>query len=983
MDARSQKLTPKLGPIHDNNPIMSVDSYLGSNLHNFLEKRRVDGRSECSMTGMGDAKGKWFISDEDYPTFLNLMYDYLVTRNLRPNNFIEQRKPDGATPLLVDLDFRYPIEKNLERAFTLDHIQTFINEIVHVLKEWFDLKSRTETTLRFFISLRPQPYQDVKSSKREVKDGIHITCPDFTISPDHQALLRFILLERESLKQSFAETGYTNKDDDVLDKSIMKKNGNGWFFYGESKPNIPPYLLHHIFKYNCKSGKLSTEPVENYDRRALMSLLSVRFDRKPVLTVLESKKEALGELLAKMNTPVQQEPTGQAPPTPITHNEVVGMLPIIMDSFNQIVSTEDEIALAKRLATECLNEDRADNYDTWMRVGWCLRNIEASESMFDTWMKFSAKSGKSDGNNTEQLRREWIRGTMKRINGSPSLKMGSLKMWAREDNPVAYKSIMDGDIISFITKTALTFRGGTHHHVAKMIHKLYYDVYKCTVEGRSNEWYEFKDHTWTPMPHGLLIKTVITDDITLKVDSARQSLRAPEITLAPEEYQEKQKQFQESVLKLLKLQENLYNANFKDSVMKEAVQLFYDPDFYKKINQNPYLIGCANGILNLRDTVFDDAGNPVRYRPTLRPGTAQDYVTLKAGITADGKDPIEYHPYDPNDPKQIEIMDFFKKLFPAEDLREYVLTLAAGCLEGANKEQCFYIMTGSGGNGKSKFVDLMLSVLGQYAGSLASTALTRKRPESTAANPDIMSIKGCRFVEMKEPDEGEPINSARMKQFSGEDFVEARGLFKDQEKFKITGKIFLACNRMPPIHSMDGGTWRRIRVIPFDSKFLPQGDPMIDPSRHIYPRDDMMDERMKSWRIPFFSLLVHYYETRYCPNGIKSVPSIVMQACENYKGSYDTFGKFIKSRVRRIPGYEDPPTYKKFWSCYKTWHSDQSGKRLSENEMKIRLNELYQVPADGKTYLHLRLFFSDEEAEEYDKEVNGDETSSSGSSTTS
>jgi putative DNA primase/helicase len=105
-------------------------------------------------------------------------------------------------------------------------------------------------------------------------------------------------------------------------------------------------------------------------------------------------------------------------------------------------------------------------------------------------------------------------------------------------------------------------------------------------------------------------------------------------------------------------------------------------------------------------------------------------------------------------------------------------------------------MTGSGGNGKSKFVELMTGVLGQYAGSLASTALTRKRPESGAANPDIMSIKGCRFVEMKEPDEGEPLNSARMKQFSGEDLVEARGLFKDQERFKITGKIFLACNRM-------------------------------------------------------------------------------------------------------------------------------------------------------------------------------------------
>jgi phage/plasmid-associated DNA primase len=279
-------------------------------------------------------------------------------------------------------------------------------------------------------------------------------------------------------------------------------------------------------------------------------------------------------------------------------------------------------------------------------------------------------------------------------------------------------------------------------------------------------------------------------------------------------------------------------------------------------------------------------------------------------------------------------------------------------------------MTGSGGNGKSKFVDLMTSVMGQYGGSLSTTALTRKRPESGAANPDIISIKGCRFIKTEEPDEGEPINSARMKQFSGEDLVEARGLFKDQERFKITGKIFLACNRLPPMHSMDGGTWRRIRVIPFDSKFLPHGDAMIDVSHHFYPRDDMLDEKLKQWRVPFFSLLVHYYETRYCPNGIKKVPSVVMQASDNYKGNFDSFGKFIKARVRRDPSWDDPATFNKFWSSYRSWHTEENptGKRLTQNELKIRLNEMYQVPADGKTYLYLRLFGSDEEIEAFDAE---------------
>jgi P4 family phage/plasmid primase-like protien len=965
--ARSLKLNQNIPPILDTNTTMTQDTYIGSSLHLFLEDHRTTKgpKNEVSMTGMSTdptRRGCWFVNDQEYPKFIELMHEYLFVKKLRPNNFIEQRRPDGATPLLVDLDFRYPTEKNLTRAFTTDHIQSFTTEIIAVLKEHFELKDRSQ--IRFFVTLRPQPYQDKKT--KDVKDGVHIVSPDFILTPEHQSLLRYLLLDREAVKKSFENTGYTNKDEDVFDKSLMTKNGNGWFFYGESKPDIPAYSLSHVFKYNPKSGKIALENLENYDSLQLLKLLSIRHNLANPLLIQEKQKDIIQEHISKMNILVQQAITILNTPhqTP-TNNELIGILPLLTDSFNNIVSSEDDIELAKLLAVECLSIDRADNYDTWMRAGWCLRNIDSSEEMFETWMKFSQKSSKFRDNNTEQLRRDWIKGTLRRVNGSPSLKMGSLKLWAREDNPIKYSEIIDGDIISFITKAALTFKGSTHYHVAKMVHKLFYDSYKCTVDGRSPEWYEFKDHTWNRIPLGIQLKIIITDDLAKKVDAAKYSLKAPDVNDA--DYNDKMEKYHENIGKFLNLSQNLFNANFKENVMKEAVGLFWDMDFYKKINQNPYLLGCANGILNLHDTVFDNNGQPVRYKATLSNGTATDYVTLKVGVTPDGKDPIEYRPYDPNDPIQEEIMNFFKKLFPDEELREYVLTLMAGCLEGANKEQCFYLMTGSGGNGKSKFVELMTGVLGQYAGSLSTTALTRKRPDSTGPNSDIMAIKSCRFIDMKEPDEGEPLNTARMKQFSGEDFVEARELHKTQERFKITGKIFLACNRMPPIYSMDGGTWRRIRVIPFDSRFVPASDPMVNPARHIYPRDDMLDERIKSWRVPFFSLLVHYYETKYCPNGIKNVPAVVMQASENYKGSYDSFGKFIASRIRREIGCENPPTFKSIWNTYKIWHQDQTGKMLKENEFKIRLNETYQAPADGKTYLHLVVFNSDEAIEDYDR----------------
>jgi hypothetical protein len=97
---------------------------------------------------------------------------------------------------------------------------------------------------------------------------------------------------------------------------------------------------------------------------------------------------------------------------------------------------------------------------------------------------------------------------------------------------------------------------------------------------------------------------------------------------------------------------------------------------------------------------------------------------------------------------------------------------------------------------------------------------------------------------------------------------------------------------------------------------------------------------------------------------------MIKDIADLYISHRNTYGKFIKARVRRMACSDDPPQFKDMWRCYRKWHNDQSptGKCISENEFKIRLNEQFQVPADGNTYLHLRLFHTDEDTEEYDKE---------------
>ena len=74
---------------------------------------------------------------------------------------------------------------------------------------------------------------------------------------------------------------------------------------------------------------------------------------------------------------------------------------------------------------------------------------------------------------------------------------------------------------------------------------------------------------------------------------------------------------------------------------------------------------------------------------------------------------MEY--YESNNKKEInEINEFMSQLFPNPELRGYMWEHLASTLVGKNDDQTFNIYTGSGANGKSKLVEFMSMVLGEY-----------------------------------------------------------------------------------------------------------------------------------------------------------------------------------------------------------------------------------------------------------------------------
>jgi hypothetical protein len=271
-------------------------------LSRFLEQNKTYDSTNTTMTGMGTTLGKWKIADDKYPVFLDLLHDYLFVKRGTPQNFVEKPRKNEPKPLLIDLDFHYPEHQSLTRVFNLDMIEQFIHRITDGLQYFFGLEQYSE--LRFFVTLRSGPYH----AKGKRKDGVHILCPDIALANEKQAVLRKWLLANEAISTCFKNTGYNNADEVVYDESMTRQQG--WIFYGESKPNIPPYTLVAVFNYKPGENDWIDEDVSQYSPRDLIELLSIRYNIVPDENVLKE-----GEPSA-VYTDFMQRPAVAAQPPP-------------------------------------------------------------------------------------------------------------------------------------------------------------------------------------------------------------------------------------------------------------------------------------------------------------------------------------------------------------------------------------------------------------------------------------------------------------------------------------------------------------------------------------------------------------------------------------------------------------------------------------------------------------------------------------------
>ena len=514
-----------------------------------------------------------------------------------------------------------------------------------------------------------------------------------------------------------------------------------------------------------------------------------------------------------------------------------------------------------------LSENFYEPFDKWMEIGWALYCINC-DYLFPVWIAFSSKSTKFNFENVPEYYEKWENMENK------GMTMGTLIFNLREDNFQKYKEVKKETISHYVD---IACKSEAEYDIGMILFKLFGDEYVC-CNIKNKIWYKYKNNKWIETEGGIDLKKKISRNLhKIFVDKQQKLMNKFAMTVDDKEREKQQNYIQ----KVADLSIKLKRTSWKKNIMKEAEELFYNKEFFNKLDKNPNLLCFKNGVIDFENGV------------EFRPGKPTDYISLCTNIN--------YVPYDRNNEThknyKKEIKTFFKQLFTNDELRKYMWEHLASTLWGKNLNQTFNMYIGCGRNGKSKLVEFMGEMLGDYKGTVPIGLVTQKRTAIGGASPEIAQLRGLRYAVMQEPSKGMVLNEGIMKELTGGDPLQGRLLFKDTVTFNPQFSLAVCMNHLFDINADDDGTWRRIRVCNFESKFVEK--PSDDPNDKEFKVDVNIDTNFKKWREVAAALFIeNIKETK----GVVNDCDVVTLASQNYKATQDHFTAFFKERVVKCQG---------------------------------------------------------------------------------
>ena len=278
------------------------------------------------------------------------------------------------------------------------------------------------------------------------------------------------------------------------------------------------------------------------------------------------------------------------------------------------------------------------------------------------------------------------------------------------------------------------------------------------------------------------------------------------------------------------------------------------------------------------------------------------------------------------------------------ELQAFFQIMLGSLLTGAQEiHKIFYWYGATSRNGKSTLAELIRDILGDYATTFPSAALTKGETKSN----DFVQLVGKRLAISGEVSDGCRWHEGRIKTLTSDQYIDVKPHYKETFSVKRTHKHVVLGNYRPAFNSMDAGTTSKFVLVPFNVSFLGREDVDL-PMKLRKEAPDILGWLMQG-------------HLQFIMNGMR-LPACkaVDEATQDYFDSQSTVSMWVEECCERIDNLLMPMTS---WSRASDLYASYSEWKRSRGEEPYRMqrfSESLQVEfkkgrSDGIRFAGLRI----------------------------
>jgi phage/plasmid-associated DNA primase len=452
------------------------------------------------------------------------------------------------------------------------------------------------------------------------------------------------------------------------------------------------------------------------------------------------------------------------------------------------------------------------------------------------------------------------------------------------DNLEGYKNWCNNNINKLIDISVSPL--GSSRDIANILRVMLGDNVVFTNDG-SEKCYFFNGGVWEYSPNaGYLIDILVKKVKPLFEEKSKKLSKAVDgVRDATEEIR---KPIEEQLKKCNRIQKDLGEPGPKRAIVSESFHFFKDKTFADDLDTNDFVLPFKEGNL-----VYDAKTCKIRR------GLPSDKMSMRSNFN-----------FNPSfNWKHEDIVfwtDFFKKMFPYNDVRDFVLKYYGSTCQKGAKEKFMLVMVSPPHCAKSTLMNAIEEVMGEfYCKPPTETIISSKfSSDGSGATPHLEVMRNKNGMVFQEPKNHGNIylddSMIKLIASGGLDKVYSRDLrqsAKTIKSFKIKGRATLVTNKVPKIHGSDEAMADRLLILWLFSRFLLNAPKTQEEQwkKHIFPRDDEFPKKCMQ-KLDALGWILMEYHKKYAKEGLK-VPKYIMNASKKYALENDPIYNFIQEKI--------------------------------------------------------------------------------------